>query len=56
MMPTCTGCAFAERRVRVSKPALHCARFHMPAVARCIDYRQKPGILERLSLPGRAAK
>ncbi len=36
---TCTGCANAQPRFRMSKPALHCLRYHTPAMARCLDYR-----------------
>lgn len=39
--PPCTGCAFAQRRYRLSKPALHCLRFHIPAICRCNDYRRR---------------
>jgi hypothetical protein len=41
----CTGCAFVQKRFRVSKPAMHCLRYHMPAVERCHDYRTKPNAI-----------
>jgi hypothetical protein len=41
----CTGCAHAQPRFRLSRPVLHCLRFHMPAMERCLDYRTKPSPL-----------
>jgi hypothetical protein len=42
----CTGCTHAQRRLRLSKPALHCLRFHAPAVLRCLDYRTRPAAIQ----------
>ena len=43
---TCTGCAHAQPRFRLSRPVLHCLRFHMPAMERCLDYRTKPAAIQ----------
>jgi len=54
--PACAGCAHAQRRFRLSKPALHCLRFHMPAIGKCLDFRHKPGLLDPLRTLIRAPK